>query len=571
MKFKKIMLVTIVLLAILTIGAASAADDAASDDMAVEDIDEVSVDASQDDLAEDSGEVLASSDEETVVNEDGYDITIYNGTYNQENDEETHVVDITVPDDSEYQVIVTADGIDDEDIVEEYIEDLESENGIYYLTPSDFTWNDGTYDITVKILDEDENEVTSQTGTITFNGMGSDDDEDPYDVFIADEFDINDDEEVVASVFCPEESTGSFIFKLYDNMEEYISNYTYNIREDDWDTEIEVTANDLGIDEAGNYYIRVFYNNEELDDGYVEAVDYTVFHAYCEEYPGLFYQDSVLDVFCPDGSTGIVTVSVRNEENEEICTSQKDVADADDEGMLHWTLDELNITSPDKFAIEVTHEGDEIDNFDMEVGTPFKIEDKSYIGEEDSFGDLVIITLPNNIINATIIVSIDEEDEFSFTLDDFVFEDDPGNDGSKPIWKYLLDEETIKEYVISNRNLEFDFEDGEYNVSVALMIEGRDVIFDAKEVQLITRYIVINENVTIEIYKGKYDLDGEGLVVDITKSNDDSEGYILITVADTDWKKEIPLGDIYISKYINADEFDEFEEGDYEITAAYYD
>ena len=577
MKFKKIMLVTFVLLAILTIGAASAADDAASDDLAVEDIDEVSVDASQDDLAEDSGEVLASSDEETVVNEDGYDITIYNGTYDQENDEETHVVDITVPDDSEYQVIVTADGIDDEDIVEEYIEDLESENGIYYLTPYDFTWNDGTYDITVKILDEDDNELASQTGTITFNGMDpDDDDEDPYDVFIAEDFDVNDAEAVVASVFCPEESTGSFIFILYDNMGGYISNYTYNIDEDDWNEDIEVTPNDLGINEPGMYHICVFYNDVRLDEGDVEAVDYTAFLVYYVDSPLLYHQVSVLDVFCPDGSTGIVTVSVRNKDNEESHTSQKDVAGADDERMLHWTLDELNITSPGKFAIEVTHDDDEIDNFDMEVGTPFEISDVSYIGEEDSYGDLVIITLPSDIINATIIVSIDEEDEFSFTLDNFVFEGDFVNDSSKPIWRYLLDEEgvpveTIKQYIISNRNLEFDFEEDEYNVSVDLMIEGKDVISDAKEVQLITRSIIGNENVTIEIFKGKHDIDEEMYVVEIIKINDYSEGYILITVADTEWSKKVYLSEFGYSEIIFSDEFDEFEEGDYEITAAYYD
>ena len=37
MKFKKIMIITFILLAILTIGAASAADDVASDDIAVSD------------------------------------------------------------------------------------------------------------------------------------------------------------------------------------------------------------------------------------------------------------------------------------------------------------------------------------------------------------------------------------------------------------------------------------------------------------------------------------------------------------------------------------------------------
>lgn len=67
MKYKKLMLVTLVLLAILTIGAVSASDDVSSDNLTVsDDVDEVSVDASVDDeIISDSGdEKFAAADVE---------------------------------------------------------------------------------------------------------------------------------------------------------------------------------------------------------------------------------------------------------------------------------------------------------------------------------------------------------------------------------------------------------------------------------------------------------------------------------------------------------------------------
>lgn len=77
MKYKKLMLVTLVLLAILTIGAVSASDDVSSDNLTVsEDVDEVSVDAFVDDekISENSEkEVVAVSDDELVSNRGGID------------------------------------------------------------------------------------------------------------------------------------------------------------------------------------------------------------------------------------------------------------------------------------------------------------------------------------------------------------------------------------------------------------------------------------------------------------------------------------------------------------------
>lgn len=91
MKFKRIMLVTIVLLAILTIGAVSASEDNTNETLAVEDIGDVSLDASFDDeiIAEsgDAEEIGAALENDVLSNDSWYDegidweSTFGNGTY----------------------------------------------------------------------------------------------------------------------------------------------------------------------------------------------------------------------------------------------------------------------------------------------------------------------------------------------------------------------------------------------------------------------------------------------------------------------------------------------------------
>ncbi|WP_405265174.1 hypothetical protein, partial [Methanobrevibacter sp.] len=673
MKFKKIMLVAFVLLAILTIGAASAADDVASDDLAVEDIDEVSVDTSQDDLAEDSGDVLASSEEETVGDGEGYDITIHNGTYDQENDDETHVVDFTVPENFEGSIEVTADGISDEDIVEYGFDDLEDVDGIYYITPYDFSWDDGTYDITVKILDDDYNEVASQTGTLTFIGIDVDYDDDEINVNIWDVDDergilyLDTEDRDIVSIDMPPESEGT-IFIIVNGVERVKKVIEYD---DTYWTSCQWDLQDLGIQESGNYTIEVKYNEETISEGnitveeweadsyraeyieneaafviyYVPGSNGTVFvkiendddgetvydesfnftsadenltlyvaefdiesdEAYhilitvsedpdfiysrgfykegddddddgnefeatlYDDEPMLFYWDSILEVYCPEESTGNVTVTVKDENGEIIYTSNKNVDDADEEGKLYWTLAELNITSVGEYTLEVSNDGEEIDDLEMETVSPIWIEDNTFINSTDK-GLLVSVFLPISIENATIIVSI-EDKSFSFSLNDFVYVEDD-NDGSKPIWFNPgfgpEPDMNQKSYRISNSNLEFDFEEKTYEVYVKLMIEGMDEISDSNDVEFISRNVIGNDNVTIEIFNGEYAFDFGDDVVKIAKE-DDCEGYILITVADNAWNKTIDLSEIIEAVYLCVDDFADLGKGEFEITVAYYD
>ena len=474
MKFKRLMLVMLVLLAILTIGAASAAADVASDDLAVEDIDEVSVDTSQDDLAEDSGDVLASSEEETVGDGEGYNITFHEGSYDQ-TDDETHVVDITVPEEiGEFSVKATVYGDEILDYDQDRLE-YNQATGVYYLIPYDFSeLDEGTYEITVSCWVGND-EVASQTGTLTFIGTEDDD---------------------------------------------------------------------------GNEFEAKLYDDE----------------------PMLFYWDSVLEVYCPEGSTGIITVTVRDEDDEEIYTSNKNVDDANGEGKLYWTLAELNITSVGEYTLEVSNDGEEIDDLELKAFAPIWIEDNTFINSTDK-GLLVSVFLPISIENATIIVSI-EDKSFEFSLNDFVYVEDEANDGSKPIWFNPgfgpEPDMNQKSYQISNSNLEFDFEEKTYEVYVKLMIEGMDEIIDSNYVEFISRNVIGNDNVTIEIFNGEYAFDFGDDVVKIAKE-DDCEGYILITVADNAWNKTIDLSEIFGAVYLCVDDFADLGKGEFEITVAYYD
>ena len=140
MKYKKIMLITLLLLAVLTIGAVSASDDVASDDSV----------AASDEGVDESPVSEATSDEEVLADspyeENGFD-PIVAKTIELDNDEDA-VVDINTPDEGNFTIYVTDSDdktsefnheIDEDDVKEGYItwdlDDLDiTEEGIYILS-----------------------------------------------------------------------------------------------------------------------------------------------------------------------------------------------------------------------------------------------------------------------------------------------------------------------------------------------------------------------------------------------------------------------------------------------------
>ena len=112
MRFKKIMLITLLLLAVLTIGAVSAAEDA--DVLAVEDAgDEAVAEAPADDIVsasveDDAVEAVEIDDELEEVNPEDFNVWVSNKTLDADNDKDEVVITFTSPQgaDGEFKIFV---------------------------------------------------------------------------------------------------------------------------------------------------------------------------------------------------------------------------------------------------------------------------------------------------------------------------------------------------------------------------------------------------------------------------------------------------------------------------------
>ena len=404
-----------------------------------------------------------------------YNITFYEeGEYDQYNDDETPVVDISVPEGSNGTVRATAEGVE-EDLVNCDIDQLDynESTGIYYLVPDSFSdLDDGTYNITVYYI-EGENTLASQTGTLTFK------------------------------------------------------------------------------------------SSEYSDD--------TEFRVENFEGPMLLYWDSVLDVFCPEGSNGTVIVTVKKDGEDEVYfTSKKNVSDADENGMLYWTLEELNITSIEKFIVEVSHDEEVIYECELDVEVPIWIGETIYINS--SHGGLVTIFLPTEITNATIIVMVGEEEVLNYSLDDFVNVEDSED---IPYWFYpsFVGEPDMnqKSYNIYDKHLNYAFEEGTYEITAIVNIEDMDSLVNTEQVRFFARNVVSNENITIEIFKGDYEVGDNNYLIEIV-ADENCNGTFLITAGD-DWSRELTFDDLKNDNrgwyFITPELFEDLEDGEYEITITY--
>lgn len=168
MKYKKIMLVTFLLLAILTIGAVSASQDTviSNDEVAPsQDMDdELTVEDSQEDLAENpSEETIAGDDADDVLS---YESSDFNVKINESMDlaDEGAAVTFDVPSGAEGTIMVN------NNYTNKFGFDLE------YFTESQLTLNDldiysaGTYFINLTFVTNDYNEIYLASGTIHVTG-----------------------------------------------------------------------------------------------------------------------------------------------------------------------------------------------------------------------------------------------------------------------------------------------------------------------------------------------------------------------------------------------------------------
>ena len=570
MKFKKIMLVTFLLLAILTIGAVSASDDVASDDLAVS---EDGVDESPISEATSDEEVLTDSPYE----EDGFDPIV---APMMELDDDEAVVDINTPDEGNFTIYVTDSDdktsefnheIDENDVREGYItwnlEDLNiTEVGIYklsakYISDSESIW-----------VFEDYRLIVTEEPMVSF----------------ADEFfDINDDEEPIVSICCPEGLTGIFVVNIFEEDGEdwkYYDGASHIITDEDYGEYIDFTLSsfDKKIN-VGLYEFRVYLLNDEndepddeinkIDSEELSAVDSTKFWAEIYREVSLTDIDSVVFVFCPDESTGTVTVTVRKGDEDEGTSYSKDVSQSE-ENWLEWTLRELGITCDGEYFITV-----EANNTIVERGVRLGVGNPIYFNEEVSYLEsdnpdrafLVEFEISSEITGGRIIITSNGAEIFNKALSEFSDEESV----DAPYWFNPRHggDESIKIYRISNSNINPVFGEGTYELTVIADVDGLGRFNNTGEVRIskVNSKKDDDSGVEIAIYDAQEYALNDDWYSFIEISADSNEGEIIVTVEGTEFSKSIPLDDFKDGFYsLVPQDFEELGVGIYNITVAYW-
>lgn len=415
----------------------------------------------------------------------------------------------------------------------------------------------------------------------TYNG---DDDADPYHIEMADSFNITDRDAEIIKIYCPEGTEGYFVITA-DDEDGIFLKYSYEIKESDYDNDIQVTALDLNITEPRVYKVCIFLTDDpenlegrQIFESYrgLEAIDYTQFRVIEMDtwQPNVLFSDSIFAVYCPDGNGGNITVTVREGDDEEpFFTSLKSISDKDDENQLYWNLSELNMGNKGEYFINIYACDDELQRgMRVEVVNPIYFEEVSIINSSDK-GRLFYVEIPSEISDANITLIINDE-EFTYALDDFIT-----GSYDAPYWEYMSgpgwENKNYKQYFIDNYHIDYDFSENTYQMAVNLAIAGIDLITESAEVRLYNRNVVSNENISIEVFANqRYYLDNDWTAVVQINAYAYCDGDILITVAGNDWTFESPLIELD-SKNDEGDfqiypcAFNELGPGDYEITVAY--
>jgi hypothetical protein len=703
MKFKRLMLVTLVLLAILTIGAVSASEDInTTETLAVDNVEEVSIDASLGDVSGsgDDAEIVAASGSDVLSNEsfseedpdidengtdysdeietsiwdenengklytdypgsdvvwvdvtnniDGtfyvlvnselrgqwtiqhyegdenvwnyYDwglkdlaiseagvynftiklddeiinskqVTVYefnNDTFRAFLNYDTERIELYCPEGSEGTLMVMV-----ENVTADYEYEIVSQN--YYNVSDFYGWSfwalkdlgfehDGVYKVFTMIIRNANNDelLRFEKGFGVMDG-DDDDEDDPYKIDVAYEFDVNDPDALIVTLYCPDGEQGFFVFRVLDDDWKEISTYEYPIQASDYDKLITVTASDLRINTTGDYFIEI-YRVDDVDvidvehligDSWTEAVDYTSFRYIAwNTNPQLLLTDPVFAVYCPSASEGNITVTVRKGDDEDaFFTTHKLITEVNDENKLYWTLSELNIDEMGEYFINIYHGEDIIEKgIRIEVVSPISFVEVSYINSTEN-GNLVEIEIPSDINDANVTFIIGRYIIFTKPLSAFIDGDKEGTDA--PYWHYKRDSDWIytnyKIYVIDNTNIEYPFEGDTYEMTVELNIAGRDLISTTGEVRMVKRNIVGNDNITIEIFEDEYEIDDDEDKMIIINTIQKLQGNFVITVKDKEWTWTSSFDDLEGENgvyCIPPSYFMALGPGNYEITVSY--
>ena len=524
MKFKKIMLVTLVLLAILTMGAVSASEDVASDDDGLAVIEEdASIDAPVEEVETD--EVLSSPYEEN-----GFD-PIFENEVNLDSDKP--VIDINTPDEGNFSISV--DDGEETNVFNHEITEDDVETGCIRWTLDDLEITEtGTYFITAKFISPsgDETTILDNEELMVFS-----DATDGVVIWVDErEFDLNNQEDLdapFAYVSVSNEFLKSNVIRMWDEDQEdnggciffekslsEITNYQPDNENEDFTVYLISLSNfeDRLDNLLSLKHLKIEFFDVDENDNYMEIDS----RSYNVEYD--------------DDESTVRFWEVADEDDDE-----DDAAD----GVVIWVDDEM------EFDL----------NNQEDLNTPF-----AFVSVQNDLNGRIVFFIWN-----------DEEDDdqelFGFDLEDITNnEDDPDNEGFT-IYKISLNDLEGYEELIECGSFKLAFLDDDYE------IDSHNYNIDYDDEEGIVTFWKSDDDEEDEMHGEGDEIEAEftnanildnGVVVSIPKDelpNDVDNEFTVIIPQEDDEPIEITLkldeileGDNYVIR-VNDLQLPEFKEG----------
>ena len=423
MKFKKIMLVTFLLLAILTMGAASASEDVASDDSGLAVVDGgASVDAPAEEV---------ETDDVLSYDYDDFDPEIVEEAYL---DEVEDVISITPPVAGNLSVSVN-DGVEtSEHLYEITEEDVEDED--FGLTLSDLEIaQEGTYFISAKFISPSGDETTIfENAQLKVYSEENLDEE--YEIYLDEgTYSLSDDEYDIVEIDVPEDADGYVVISIdgYDDHEIPLSDlkggggcyYIYPntlswVAPGTYQIEFEYCElSDILATASGNF---TFYNDEEDDED--DAGDGVVIRVAEDDEFDLNDEEDLNAPFAfvsvqNDLSGRIVFIvwSIGEGEEQELFSFDLEnitntEEDPDNEGFTIYKLSLNDLGTYDDLISRSSFKLAFIDDVDAEIDS--RNYDIDYDDEEN------IVTFSESKVDADdgVVIRVAEDDEFDLTNED---------------------------------------------------------------------------------------------------------------------------------------------------------
>lgn len=563
MKYKKIMLVTFVLLAILTLGAVSASEDIALDDELTADaMDEVSVDASYDDeiISEEGGDSLASSDDASALEVTSENFDIDYQTHEAVSKQEDEVLHVWWHDvesgnlclrvyDSDNNLIY-ADGNDDDG----YGYEIEGNDECSWTVSDLFSGND--YALGYYALD------------LIFTPY---DDEDAVNIIDDLQFQLtycNIEEYRDESVYIDYPFDVIRIYERTEVLDVYVNDDKIDEERNYEDGPTAWNLNELGINEPGVYDIRIEAINPNL--GSVETFEMTLnvtgfdpnqWRAFTN-YEGIHdfdENDPVLYLYCPRYMNELCIVVNPDRIHYEDFTAYEGQ-------MISWTLSDLDIDCNGDYDIL-------IHDYNMQMARASLNLWHFGDGEEEDEDDWILDYNSDLITFRHLVMLSDRFDSGRLEITDSegnvlfnksVSEMEPNHD----MMGYKYDQ--YDGYVVFKEDLNTDVT-GVYDLTITYYDDEGEIVESVDTtVYLDYTSYVTDDEIDITDYNSTlfsfyvFDImnDGSILIEIIAGEDDDDEPFITSTFDVEDWMTDATCS-------YTRQEFSELDEGIYTVHVKY--